>query len=62
MSRKNRNARRQSNKPLNTQGIQLSLDTIPAKSAENNGVVRMLDETCSYEFICLFSSLLFHLL
>ena len=58
MSRKNRNARRQSNKPLNTQGIQLSLDNISPKHVENNSVVRMLDETCSYEFTRLPSTML----
>ena len=50
MSRKNRNARRQSNKPLNTHSVQLSLETAPAKPAENNSVIRMLDDTCGYEF------------
>lgn len=49
MSRKNRNARRQSAKPLTTRGIQMSMNVMQAPE-KNTGVVRMLDDKCGYEF------------
>ena len=60
MSRKNRNARRQSTKPLNTRGIQLSMDVsaVSASPMKNSFVVRMLDGKCSYEFTRLPSTML----
>ncbi|MBQ3477174.1 MAG: hypothetical protein IJH25_03265, partial [Clostridia bacterium] len=60
MSRKNRNARRQSGRPLNTKGIQLSLDVsaAPASPTKNSSVVRMLDDKCSSEFTRLPSTML----
>lgn len=59
MSRKNRNARRQGTKPLNTNGIQLSMNMNNNPSPEKNtGVVRMLDDKCGYEFARLPSTLL----
>ena len=40
MSRKNRNARRQNSRPLNTKGIQLSMDVsaAPASPMKNSSV------------------------
>ncbi|MBR5346720.1 MAG: hypothetical protein IK129_03655 [Deltaproteobacteria bacterium] len=49
MSRKNRNARRQANKPLNPHTVQMAMDTSPAAD-KNSAAVRMLDEKCGYEF------------
>ena len=49
MSRKNRNARRQANKPLNPHAVQMAMDTSPAAD-KNCAAVRMLDEKCGYEF------------
>ena len=49
MSRKNRNARRQANKPLNPHAVQIAMDTFPAAD-KNSAAVRMLDEKCGYEF------------
>lgn len=60
MSRKNRNARRHANKPFNPYGVQLSLNTpdVPSAPVKNNSEVRMLDDTCGYEFTRLPSTML----
>ena len=57
MSRKNRNARRQANKQQKAQGIQMSMNAIPAPE-NNTGVIRMLDEKCGCEFTHLPNSML----
>ena len=52
MSRKNRNARRQSAHPLNTQKIQRNLSNT---ETQRKNALHMVDEKCGYEFTCLSS-------
>ncbi len=47
MSRKNRNARHQSARPLNIRGIQMSM---PGTNPEPQKKLHMVDEKCGYEF------------
>ena len=47
MSRKNRNARHQSARPLNIRGIQMSM---PGSNPEPQKKLHMVDEKCGYEF------------
>ena len=47
MSRKNRNARHQSARPLNIRGIQMSM---PGINPEPQKKLHMVDEKCGYEF------------
>ena len=52
MSRKNRNARRQHNKPMNMNAIQISM---PLPETDS---IRMLDDHCGFEFTALASKML----
>ena len=54
MSRKNRNARHQTVKPMNTGDVQISMD----KLSEKNNTICMLDSKCGYEFTRLPSTML----
>ena len=56
MSRKNRNARRQANKPLNANAIQLSMPI--SKPIKQPTSLRMLDDHCGFEFTAISSKML----
>ena len=56
MSRKNRNARRQTNKPLNTDAIHLSMPI--SQPMKQSSSLRMLDDHCGFEFITISSKML----